>query len=351
MSLNVLNVAFPFAPVGPCAVGGAEQILTALDSAITAAGHQSLVMACSGSQTRGRLIPTPKPPDLQSDEDRKWHRSQVQMILDRTLASERIDVLHMHGFDFHEYRLPKHVPVLVTLHMPIEWYPRGIWSALPKNVILQCVSHSQREKGARYIGKPAVIENGVPTPDNWRRDPAGFALALGRICPEKNLHAALQAGSKAGVNVLIGGQVFPYQTHLDYFENRLKPLLSAGGHQFLGPLSPTDKRQLFTRAKCLLHPTLAPETSSLVAMEAMAAGVPVIAYSSGALSEIVQDGVTGFLVRNVDEMAEAIRLVYLINPERCHLAAKARFSEARMAHQYLSLYNALAERSSSLRYA
>ena len=96
---------------------------------------------------------------------------------------------------------------------------------------------------------------------------------------------------------------------------------------------------MLARAKCLLHPTLAPESSSLVAMEALAAGTPVIAYRSGALPEIVADGVTGFLVNDVDSMVEAIGKVHTISRAACHDAAKRRFSKQRMIEQYFKLYN------------
>ncbi len=90
-----------------------------------------------------------------------------------------------------------------------------------------------------------------------------------------------------------------------------------------------------------MHPTLAPETSSLVAMEALAAGTPVIAYRSGALPEIVEDGVTGFLVDDVTQMAEAMRAVHTLSPEACRRAAEVRFSEERMVAGYFQLYDKL----------
>jgi glycosyltransferase involved in cell wall biosynthesis len=92
---------------------------------------------------------------------------------------------------------------------------------------------------------------------------------------------------------------------------------------------------------CLLHPTLAPETSSLVAMEALAAGTPVIAYRSGALPEIVDDGVTGFLVNSVQEMAAAIGKVRTISDRACRRAVERRFLKERMVGQYFALYEEL----------
>jgi len=113
------------------------------------------------------------------------------------------------------------------------------------------------------------------------------------------------------------------------------------GHRFLGPLSLERKQHPLARARCLLHPTLAPETSSLVAMEAIAAGTPVIAYPSGALPEIVEHGRTGFLVSSVAEMAEAVGMLDRISPGECRAAAEQRFSQQRMIRGYFELYEQL----------
>jgi glycosyltransferase involved in cell wall biosynthesis len=347
MPLTVLNVAFAFAPVGPRAVGGAEQILTELDDALTAAAHTSLVLACEGSQAAGTLFTTPLlGSDLYDAHSRLWCAEQRQACLDRILSEHDVDLIHMHGLDFHEYKLPPDIPVLVTLHLPVSWYPREIWSRYSGKVQFQCVSETQRRSCPPELRDSSVILNGVALPA-YLKSKSDFALTLGRICPEKNQHEALEAGSLAGVRVLLGGQVFPYQDHRTYFYERIMPLLNGDDsgvpHEFLGPINPLRKQQLLGAARCLLHPTLAPETSSLVAMEALAAGTPVIAYPSGALPEIVDDGVTGFLVHNVEEMASAMNRVDEIRPEDCRAAARQRFSRERMIQHYFQLYSVMTE--------
>ena len=112
------------------------------------------------------------------------------------------------------------------------------------------------------------------------------------------------------------------------------------------PLSIARKQELLRHAKCLLHPTLAPETSSLVAMEALAAGTPVIAYPSGALPEIVDNGVTGFLVNSMEEMAEAIGKAHTLSPATCREAAEQRFSKKRMIRNYFDLYERILSQAS-----
>jgi hypothetical protein len=122
MPLTVLSIAFPFAPVSPEAVGGAEQILSCLDQALVAAGEISLVVACEGSRSSGKLFSAPLPErEVLEEIDRSWCRKQFQAAIDSALSSHRIDLIHMHGLDFDEYALPAMIPLLVTLHMPIAW--------------------------------------------------------------------------------------------------------------------------------------------------------------------------------------------------------------------------------------
>lgn len=344
--MSILNIAYPFAPVGPQAVGGAEQILTDLDGALVDRGGSSLVIACEGSCPTGELFAVPLPKVQHLDAaSKQWCRVQVQRIITRVLASHRVDLIHMHGLNFHEYMLPADIPVVVTLHLPLAWYPTHALQTPGRNWHFVCVSESQRRSCPPEVSRPLLIENGVHIPEPRMVAKKPFALALARICPEKNLHEALEAGTLANTPVCIGGQIFPYPEHERYFAQKLQPLLSNSEppvqHTFFGALLPDRKRELLASAQCLLHPTLAPETSSLVAMEAMAAGTPVIAYRSGALTEIVQDGVTGFLVNNVREMAEAIRRVHTLPSIACRADAERRFSKQYMIDQYLELYKEL----------
>lgn len=160
---------------------------------------------------------------------------------------------------------------------------------------------------------------------------------LSRICPEKNLHEGIDAARLANTPVLLGGQVFPYADHLRYMREQIDPRLDAAA-RWAGPLNGRRKQRLLEAARCLLLPSLAPETSSLVAMEAIAAGTPVITYPSGAVPEVVEHGRTGFLVRNVTEMAAAITRASEIDPAECRAVARSRFPLSHMVDQYIDLY-------------
>src|SRR4051812_11108147 len=122
MRLVVLNVAYPFAPVGPDAVGGAEQMLTRLDAALVRAGHESIVAACEGSATEGILLSTPRPAGVLDDAARRKTHEQYRFILEKFLEKWPIDLIHLHGADFLDYLPPPGVPVLVTLHLAPHWY-------------------------------------------------------------------------------------------------------------------------------------------------------------------------------------------------------------------------------------
>jgi len=253
------------------------------------------------------------------------------------------DLVHMHGVDFHEYLPPAGVPVLATLHLPVSFYPASVFCLDRPETYLNCVSNAQRKICPPSDNLVAAIENGIPLdlyPER-RRTAENYVLALGRICPEKGAHLALDAAEQAGVPLWVAGAVFPYPAHEQYFREVLAPRLKAP-HRYLGPVGCGRKIELLSRARCVLISSLVPETSSLVAMEAMACGTPVLSFPSGALASMIAPGRTGFLAENVSEMAVAIRRAPEIDERACRHEALTRFSADRMADQYIDLYNALA---------
>jgi glycosyltransferase involved in cell wall biosynthesis len=335
VSLTVLNVAYPFAPVGPDAVGGAEQILAILDAALVEAGYRSLVLACPGSRVRGRLCPTPPLPAAIDDCGRQAAWAVLRRRLAELVEAESVDVVHMHGLDFAQY-LPAGVPTVVTLHLPLSFYRRSPLE-LP-GVKLVCVSRSQRALGGPAWGEVPVVDNGVALGCALRRK-RRFALALGRICPEKALHDAVEAARLADLPLGIGGRAFPYPAHHDYLASQLGPRLD-GRRRLLGVVAGARKERLLASAQCLVVPSVVEETSSLVAMEALAAGTPVVARRIGALPELIEHGRTGFLVRDVGEMAGAIDACASLDPRHCQEAA-ARFDIRAMVARYLAIYDVL----------
>lgn len=338
--LSVLSVAYPLAPVCMDAVGGAEQVLARLDRGLCAAGHRSTVIATADSAVTGRLSAIPVARGVIDATRRARVHGAVRTAIGEVLAREPVDLIHLHSLDFFEYLPPPGLPVLVTLHLPLDLYPEAALRAARPATWLLPVSASQA-RGAPGLPLLPPIENGVDVPPGKPHARRGYALALGRICPEKNFADALDASRRADCPLLLAGRVFEYPEHLRYFESEITPRLD-GSRLWVGPIAGARKRRLLAGARCVLIPSRIAETSSLVAMEALAAGVPVIAYPAGALPDIVDDGRTGFIADDVPSMARAIRAVTRIDPEDCRRAACERFCAARMIREYLALYERLA---------
>lgn len=320
--MRILNVAYPLAVVGPEATGGAERVLTEIDAAL---GKRSIVIAAEGSQVAGTLIATPRVKGPLTQEVRVASQENHRKAVAYALQRFDIDLVHFHGIDFPTY-LPAAGPaMLATLHLPPSWYPPEIFD-LP--IVLNAVSRAQQ----RACPKPVpVIENGVCI-RRAKVSKRGFALALGRICPEKGFHIAIEAAQLAGVPLLMAGELYAYPEHEHYFQTEIVPRLGPNV-RYIGPVTGVRKARLITAARCLLAPSLAPETSSLVAMEALTCGTPVIAYPNGALPEFATR-----LVGTPQAMAEAIRAVTPIEPRN-------NFGVDRMTAQYLDLYRSLIAQS------
>jgi glycosyltransferase involved in cell wall biosynthesis len=345
MALTVLNVAYPFAPVSADSVGGAEQVLYLLDEALERSGHRSLVIACEGSRPAGFHISVPSVSgnlhQAEIEAAQRRHHDAIGAALRRC----PIDIVHLHGVDFHAYLPRDGCPILVTLHLPIDWYPVEALTPRRANVWFNCVSRSQHATSAPSAHMLPPIENGIAehffaTASVKRR----FALMLARICPEKGVHLAIEAAKRADMPLIICGEVFPYAAHQRYFEKRVKPSLDRQC-RFIGPVGLARKRRLLAMASCVLIPSLVSETSSLVAREALACGTPAIAFARGALAETIEDGRTGFLVHDAIQMAQAIAKASTIDPELCRHSARQRFSGARMVQSYLSAYELLSRSS------
>lgn len=340
--LTVLSIGYPLARVSPDAAGGAEQILATLDRALVHAGHRSIVVAPRGSAVAGTLAPIGWREEVFDDAWVAEAQRETREATRAVLAREPVDLVHLHGIDFWATLPPPGPPALATLHLPCAWYPAQALHPVRPGTFLHCVSHAQR---ATCPPSPALVEtipNGVPVAAlraiHARR---GFALVLGRICPEKGVHVAIAAAARAGVPLRIAGEVYPYPEHRRYFEEAVRPHLGPAC-RFLGPVGFVRKRRFLTAARCLLLPSLAPETSSLVAREAAACGTPVIAFARGALPETIEEGRTGFLVDDEAGMAAAIPRCAAIDPATCRAVAAARFSDAAMIAAYLGLYGRLA---------
>lgn len=353
--MRILTLTYPLIPVTDDACGGTEQVAVTLLRHLSedrrleltwigAPGSvlirdvnflswPSLLVRC------GELRPLQVPitPTALADLKRRCNRAVLAW-----LAKCPVALVHNQGAFFGEAAPAIGTPVLFSLHLACRLYPPGFLGAPPSNLHFQCVSASQqRAYGAGF----ATVPNGIDLarfPSRRRRlDSAAPLLYLGRICEEKAPHVAIAAARRAGRRLIIAGAIAPFPSHQDYFRRRIAPHLDADV-VWLQPPSFRAKLALLHSAAAVVIPSQIEETSSLVAMEAAASGVPVIATRCGALPEIVADGETGWLADGPEELAEAVARITRIVPAVCRARAEKAFDARDMAAGYTALYGRLA---------
>jgi glycosyltransferase involved in cell wall biosynthesis len=346
MKLTVLSVGYPLSPVSPDTSGGAEQILSMLDEALVEAGHQSIVVAPEASRCRGLLLPTPKVGSVLDNRVHALVCARVRHIIASALSRFSVDVIHLHGIDFLDYLPQSGPPAVITLHLPPAWYPAEAFRLQRPATQLVCVSHTQAAHCPRSA-QTRVIENGIRL-DRFHaaRRKSHYVVALSRICPEKGLHWAFDAASRCGLPLILAGTVFGYSMHREYFRDVLRPRIECP-HRYVGPVGMRRKGALLAGARCAVITSRVAETSSLVAMEALASGTPVAALRAGALPEIVEHGRTGFLVGAPEHLAAAISAASQLSPALCRQSAVKRFSARRMITQYFDLYREIASHNAA----
>lgn len=340
---SILFVSYPMLPVSDASCGGAEQMLWTLEHEMARRGAKTAVAACDGSFVTGELIGTGRAPqESGSFESRATEHSRKVVEI---LSGREFDLVHDKSSFWWEHAGDSSAPVLATLHLPRSFYPERLFRTIPANVFFNCVSESQAREFRdvpRFLG---VVRNGIQLERfPFTRTKQNYVLWLGRICPEKAPHLAIDAAQKAGVPLVLAGLVYPFEWHRRYFVREIKPRLDHAGESVTWIERPCfdHKVELIRNAKAMLLSTQAPETSSLVSMEAAACGTPVIAFSKGAIPEIVQHGVTGFLVNDWKEMAETISDADRLWPGDARGVAEQNFSSSKMADGYEKLYARIA---------
>ncbi len=345
MSKQLLLVAYPLLPVSEASAGGAEQILFTLERGLAARGWKTAVAACAGSVVSGELIVTGEAPrGLDGFAERE--REHTERVVEACAKREFAMVLD-HSGHFFRHAARVRGRVLATLHLPRALYDEHGFEGLAENVCFNCVSDSQR---AEFAELPqvlrlvrAVVRNGIAVerfPLAGRK--SDYVLWMGRICPEKAPHLAIEAARLAGVRIKLAGQVYPFRWHEDYWEERVRPLIDGDRVEWVRLPSFAEKTRLLREARALLVTSQVAETTSLVALEAMASGTPVIAFGAGALPEVVPKG-TGFIVGGVEEMAAACGEVSGIRALDCREWVRREYSAGAMTDGYERLIAELEE--------
>ena len=361
---RILYVAYPLLTVCEESAGGAEQVLWTLEREMARRGALTTVAASAGSRVSGELFSTGKPCTQPDDYERRRieHEDRVvELVRRRARQGRAFDLIHDQSGSFWKRSAEVDAPVLATLHLPRSFYPAASFSDVAENVSFNCVSESQARSFAGLRALIGVVANGIAldyfgneqeSDSRLKTGQRRGLLWLGRICEEKAPHLALEIAARAGIPITIAGQVYPFSYHQQYFDREIVPRLRQMPHvEYVSSPKAAGKRRLLREARALLITSLAEETSSLVAMEAAASGTPVIAFRRGALPEVAQEGMTGFLVESVDQVMTALQQVSSITRTSCVRHAREHFSAVRMADRYAVLYKRLASTKSEVRFA
>jgi glycosyltransferase involved in cell wall biosynthesis len=344
---NVLYVAYPLASVNDESCGGAEQMLFALEREMARRGVATTVAACAGSRARGRLVETG---DVALAFDQLAQRDAEHNTRVLALARENaaIQLIHDQGGRFWTEAAALDIPVLATLHLPRSFYPADVFEQVPENVFFNCVSESQLQSFRDLPQMLGAVRNGVALelfPETLKK--GEYLLWLGRICEEKGVHLAIEAAELARLPLVVVGPSYMYSRDHEYFEAEVAPRLENNpAFTFVGSPSFPQKVELLRGARGLLVTSTVEETSSLVAIEAMACGTPVIAFPCGALPEVVIDGHTGFIVDDTNEMARATPWLQKISGRACRRHVERSYSIGRTATEYESLYQSVLDLAS-----
>ncbi len=340
--MRIAQVAPLYETVPPTAYGATERIVSYLTEELVRQGHEVTLFASGDSRTAGELIPL-CPRALWRDpgiaDTLTHHMRQLELVAQN---AHRFDVLHFHGDPFH-FPLARRLPCahLTTMHGRLLPADHGPLFREFREAALVSISADQR-RPIPWANWQATVYHGLPPEElSFRETPGDSLLFLGRITPEKRPDLAVEIARRAGMRLKMGAKVYPGER--EYFRQQVEPLLrdSRAFVDYLGEVGGQDREELLAGARALLFPVDWPEPFGLVMIEALACGTPVIAFRRGSVPEVLEDGVTGFIVEDVDEAVRAVERVDLLSRRRCRQVFERRFTAERMARDYLAVYDQL----------
>jgi glycosyltransferase involved in cell wall biosynthesis len=338
--MKIAQVSSLMEAVPPRLYGGTERIVAYLTDELVELGHDVTLFASGDSHTKAKLAPG-WPHALRLDTKMRDYLAP-HIILLESLArrASEFDIIHLH-IDYLSYPLLKRigVPFLTTLRGRLD-LPEllGIYDAFP-DVPVVSVSNAQRQPlaDANYVG---TVYHGLPqnllTPGSGEGNYLAF---IGRISPEKAPDVAIRIAGAAGMKVKIAAKVDPMDQA--YFDQHILPMLSLPHVEFIGEIDEAHKNDFLGDAAGLLFPICCREPFGLAMIEAMACGTPVIAMRRGSVPEIIEDGVTGFIVDTEMEAIAAVKRLPRLQRERVRRRFEGRFTGRRMATDYVRLYQRL----------
>jgi glycosyltransferase involved in cell wall biosynthesis len=254
---------------------------------------------------------------------------------------ERFDVVHFH-VDYLHFALSRalNLPQLTTLHGRLDLPELPALYDEFTDMPLVSISDDQRRPlpQAKWL---ATVYHGLAVPSaRFNAEPEDYLVFVGRISEEKRADRAIAIAQRLGMKLKLAAKVD--EADRAYYEQTIAPLLEAPHVEFLGEVDEARKLELMGKARALLMPIDWPEPFGLVAIEAMACGTPVLAFRCGSMPEVIDDGVTGILVDNMDEAVAATQRLTTLPRQRVRATFDRRFSARRMAEDYLKVYEGVA---------
>ncbi|HKY33791.1 MAG TPA: glycosyltransferase family 4 protein [Candidatus Polarisedimenticolia bacterium] len=340
--MRIAQVAPLHESVPPKAYGGTERVVSYLTEELVRRGHRVTLFASGDSVTRAELAAIcPKALRLNGSLDPLAHHvAQIEQVMRRR---GDFDVIHWHT-DYLHYPFSRLAGLsqLTTLHGRLDIPDLAPLYRLFPDMPLVSISQAQRAP-LPWVRWMATVHHGLPrdlyTP---RRRQGRYLAFLGRLSPEKRVERAIALARRAGMPIRIAAKID--EENKEYFEARVKPLLEQDHVEYVGEIGEAAKDGFLGQALALLFPIEWPEPFGLVMVESLACGTPVIAFRRGSVPEVIEDGVTGFIVETMEEALGALGRVRLLDRGRCRLAFEERFCVERMAGDYLALYERLAAR-------
>ena len=339
--MKIAQIAPLWESVPPKLYGGTERVVSYLTEELVRQGHDVTLFASGDSQTVARLWAAC--PQAFRSQTGLVNRD-VPMILMQEQAfgveAGSFDIIHSH-LDFLSFPLSRRctTPVLTTLHGRLDLPEFVAMYEEYADMPVVSISNAQRLP-LPDVNWQGTVYHGLPDLYTFHPDPGSYLAYLGRICPEKRPDHAIEIAKRVGIPLRMAAKVDPVDR--EYFETQIVPLLDHPLVEYLGEITDVQKCDLLGNAAAVLCTYDWPEPFGIVLIEALACGTPVLAYRCGSIPEIIEDGVTGFICDNLEEMVASIDRLPLIRRQRCRDSFTTRFTVERMVHDYLAVYQRMA---------
>ena len=347
--MKIAQVSPLYESVPPEQYGGTERVVSYLTEELIKLGHEVTLFASGDSITNAELVAC-CPRSLRTDPGCRdplvHHYLMLEEVFNR---ASQFDLIHFH-IDYLHFPLSRRsrLPQLTTLHGRLDLPDLAPLYRRFHDMPLVSISDAQRRPvpSARWLG---TVHHGLPEDlFKFHEAPGDYLAFLGRISPEKRVDRAIEIARRAGAPLKIAAKVD--RVDQDYFDAVIKPLLDTSLVEFIGEVGGKEKEEFLGKAYALLFPIDWPEPFGLVMIEAMACGTPVIAWPHGSVSEIMEDGVAGFVVDEVEAAARAVERLAGFDRRQCREVFERRFTAGRMAGDYVNIYERLLEKGPAVKF-